>query len=392
LQSNKGRKKKKKRHFLDINFSAARVLVPIQTIMRSFKFIILPMNTFSVLVSLSLVAVFLTLPLSTIANTAATSVTPWGAMMRTTTTTTTKMPFLELRGGGLFGGKNNKSNALIYRESLEEQVMLLDEQLRHARTEISTVRERAKQQGKIDSLKRNRSISSNGKQKQVDKEEAKVRKQGEEEEKRIEKERRKEQKEALVRLQDEIRQLEQMKSELETLLETSANQIEELEQKLISQEKKTIEMEESYKKQIIELETTLGDVQRIQLQKLTELHQTKIDSAVKDALKAQEDVLRMKMEETTKRLSKEHAKDMEKEKSRSEKAVETERAKMRKLVRALALREKKLKLQQPSSFEENDDEDSENVIEQKSNIAKTTVKTTSSFNSPMKNPPTNRGR
>ena len=364
--------------------------------MRSFKSIILPMNTFTIMVSLSLVAVFLTLPFSTIADTTATrSVTPWGTMMRTTTTTTTttKMPFLDLRGGGLFGGKDNRSNAQIYRESLEEQVMLLDEQLRQARTEISTVRERAKQQGKIDSLKRNRSISSNGKQKRVDKEEAQILKQGEEEEKRIEKERRKEQKVALVQLQDEIRQLEQMKSQLETLLETSANQIEELEQKLTSQEKITIEMEESYKKQIIDLETTLGDVQRIQLQKLTELHQTKIDSAVKEALKAQEDVLRMKMEETTKRLGKEHAKDMEKEKARSEIAVETERKKMRKLVRALALREKKLKLQQPpSSSEKNDDVDSENVIEQKSKKARTTVKATSSFNNSMKNPPTNRGR
>ncbi|OEU10759.1 hypothetical protein FRACYDRAFT_193274 [Fragilariopsis cylindrus CCMP1102] len=286
------------------------------------------------------------------------------------------MPFLDLRGGGLFGGKDKRSNAQIYRESLEEQVMLLDEQLRQARTEISTVRERAKQQGKIDN-----------------KEEAQILKQGEEEKKRIEKERRKEQKVALVQLQDEIRQLEQMKSQLETLLETSANQIEELEQKLTSQEKITIEMEESYKKQIIDLETTLGDVQRIQLQKLTELHQTKIDSAVKEALKAQEDVLRMKMEETTKRLSKEHAKDMEKEKARSEIAVETERKKMRKLVRALALREKKLKAQQqPSSSKENDDEDNENVIEQKSKKARTTVKTTSSFNNSMKNPPTNRGR
>jgi chromosome segregation ATPase len=362
--------------------------------MRSFKSIVLPMNTVTIVVSLSLVAVFLTLPFSTIADTA-TSTSPWGTTMRTaTTTTTTTMPFLELRGGGLFGGNKNKSNAQIYRESLEEQVMLLDGQLRQARTEISTVRERAKQQGKIDSLKRNRSISSNGKQKQVDKEEAKLRKQGEEEEKRIGKERRKEQKEALVRLQGEIRQLEQMKSELETLLETSANQIEELEQKLISQEKITIEMEESYKKQIIDLETKLGDVQRIQLQKLTDLHQTKIDSAVKDALKVQEDALRMKMEETTERLSTEHAKDMEKEKARSEKAVETERKKMRKLVRALALREKKLKLQQQqsssSSFE---DDKNENVIEkQKSNKAKTTVKTTSSFNNSMKNPPTNRGR
>merc|ERR1712238_227656 len=76
--------------------------------------------------------------------------------------------------------------------------------------------------------------------------------------------------------------------------------------------------------------------------------------------------------------------------------------KMRKLVRALALREKNLRLRHPSlllsssssSSKENEDdnvnEDEDEDVNEKPTIAKTTVKSTSSFN-PM-NPPTTRGR
>jgi len=341
-------------------------------------------------------------------------ITPWG-----TTTPTTAMSVLEFRGGGLFGygsgsgygsstinkkkknKRKNKSNAQIYRESLEEQVMLLDEELRQARTEMTTLKERAREQGKIDNLTRNRINISNRKQQQeekvAEKENRRQKREEEEEEKRLEKKRQKEQKEALVMLQGEIRQLEQMKSELETLLQTSANRIEELEQELVSQENISIEMEESYKTQILELETELSTVQTTQLKKLTELHQTKIDVAVQEALRVQEIELCKKIEETTKRLGKDHAKEMEKEKLRSHKAVETERKKMRKLVRALALREKNLRLQHPSLLsslssskeDEDDNEDEGEDVNEKPIIAKTTVKSTSSFN-PM-NPPTTRG-
>jgi len=193
-----------------------------------------------------------------------------------------------------------------------------------------------------------------------------------------------------------------MKSELEILLQTSANRIEELEQELMSQENKSIEMEESYQTQILELEMELSSVQTTQLQKLTELHQTKIDVAVQEAVRVQEIEFCQKLEETTTRLGKDHAKEMEKEKVRSHKAVETERKKMRKLVRALALREKNLRLRHPSLLlssssskededeDDNGNEDEDEDVNEKPTIAKTTVKSTSSFN-PM-NPPTTRGR
>jgi len=237
---------------------------------------------------------------------------------------------------------------------------------------MTTLKERAREQGKIDNLTRNRINISNRKQqqeeKEAEKENRRQKREEEEEEKRLEKKRQKEQKEALVMLQGEIRQLEQMKSELETLLQTSANRIEELEQELVSQENISIEMEESYKTQILELETELSTVQTTQLKKLTELHQTKIDVAVQEALRVQEIELCKKIEETTKRLGKDHAKEMEKEKLRSHKAVETERKKMRKLVRALALREKNLRLQHPSllssspSSKEDEDDNEDEVV------------------------------
>mmetsp|Transcript_48080 Transcript_48080/g.54480 ORF Transcript_48080/g.54480 Transcript_48080/m.54480 type:complete len:357 (+) Transcript_48080:241-1311(+) len=319
--------------------------------MRSFKFItILPITAVAAVVVPSL-------------PTTISVITPWG------TPTPTTMSVLEFRGGGLFGygsgsgststmnmkkknRKKNKSNAQIYRESLEEQVMLLDEELRQARTEMTTFKERVREQGKIDNLTRNRINISNRKQQQEEKEAEKENKrqkrEKEKEEKRLEQKRQKEQQEALDMLQEEISQLEQMKSELEILLQTSANRIEELEQELMSQENKSIEMEESYQTQILELETELSSVQTTQLQKLTELHQTKIDVAVQEAVRVQEIEFCQKLEETTTCLGKDHAKEMEKEKVRSHKAVETERKKMRKLVRALALREKNLRLRHPS--------------------------------------------
>lgn len=331
---------------------------------------------------------------------------PWGTATATVAPMTTSMTLstmsktlLDLRGGGLFGGRKKKkrSVAQIYRESLEEQVLLLNQQLRQARTEVTTIRERAKKrrQNILDGTSsRARSVFNmrqESKEEQREKEEkAEEERQKQQEEERFEKERRKEQKETLLRLQGEIRQLEQMKDELEDLLETSANEIEELEEKLWSQESLTAELEESYKQKIIELETKLSDVQTTQLKKLTVLHQQKLDTAVKEALEAQEAEFRAKLEETTKRLTKEHAKEMEQEKLRSLKAVETERKKMRKLVRALALREKRLKLQRSSSSS------LDNSEKEESTAATTTTTTTSvksgssSFNKPI-TPPTSRG-
>uniref|UniRef100_A0A7S4ERD8 Uncharacterized protein n=1 Tax=Pseudo-nitzschia australis TaxID=44445 RepID=A0A7S4ERD8_9STRA len=301
----------------------------------------------------------------------------------TTGTAKTKQTLLDLRGGGLFGGGNKKSTTQIYRESLEEQVVLLNEQLRRARTDVTMLRENAKKRQEIRISGRSAMRVAKGKSKaKLSREEARARKEKQKEEDRLEKQRQKEQEEILLRSNLEISQLEKMKAELETLLETSARKIEELEQQLRSQETLTVELEASYQKKIAKLELQLNDVQTSQLEKLEELHQQRIDAAVKEALNVQEKEFAARMEDTTKRLTKEYAKAMEDEKLRSSKAVETERKKMRKLVRALALREKKLKLQSDPT---NDDETTEKTT------TTTSVRTgSSSFANPIK-PPTGRG-
>lgn len=287
---------------------------------------------------------------------------PWGTAVSTER-------LMELRGGGIFGGK--KSAARIYKDSLEEQVSLLNEQLSHARTEVATLRENAKKRHQAgSSLHRAKPTS-------LTKEEQKAAKEQAKQEEKLEKLRQKDQKEALARFQKEIKQLEQMKSELEKMLETSAKKIETLEEQLASQEDMTAKMEASFKEQIAKLEEQLASIQAAQEEKLTEIQQEKIDAAVLEALRAQEVEFRVKMEETTKRLTKEHAKEMEQEKIRSAKAVEAERKKMRKLVRALALREKKLKLQTPK--------------EESTTKEKTPVKTRTSSQQKQFVPPTSRG-
>ena len=286
------------------------------------------------------------------------SSSPWG-LERNAVASLTRLT-LNIRGGGLFG--TQKSAARIYKQSLEEQVLLLNEQLAHARIEVSTLRENAKQRHKAGRSPR-RAENNQTKQEQ-----------------KLERQRQAEQKEALARLQNEINTLEKMKAELEKMLETSATKIELLEEQLTTQESLTAKMEASFKDKIAKLEQQLEKVQTAQLEKLTEIHQQKIDAAVQDALRAQEAEFRAKIEETTQRLSKEHAKEMEQEKLRSSKAVETERKKMRKLVRALALREKKLKLQSPESAKE------------ESTKQKTVVNTTSSSSQKKQfTPPTSRG-
>lgn len=288
--------------------------------------------------------------------------TPWG-IQRTTAKATAARRILDIRGGGMFG--NKKSAARIYKESLEEQVLLLNEQLAQARNEVSTLRENAKKRHQAGS-----SLHRAKPKEEVSKAQSK-------QEDKLEKQRQKEQKEALSRLQTEIKTLEQMKGQLEKMLETSAKKIETLEEQLTTQGSLTAKMEASYKDQIAKLEKQLADVQNAQLGKLTEIHQQKIDAAVQEALRVQEAEFRAKMEETTLRLSKEHAKEMEQEKLRSSKAVEAERKKMRKLVRALALREKKLKLQIPSSKEDA--------------LPTTSVKTKTSSQQKPLTPPTSRG-
>jgi chromosome segregation ATPase len=302
------------------------------------------------------------------------SLSPWGVAATATTTTTTSSStrlLMDLRGGGLFGGKQ-KSSARIYKESLEEQVLLLNEQLGHARTEVATLRENAK--------KRHQAGSSVHRVKPA---ELSSKETDNKESSKLEKQRQNEQKEALARLQKEIKQLEQMKAELDNMLETSLMKIEVLEESLASQESLTAKLEASYKDKIAQLEQQLENVQTTQLEKLTEIHQQKIDAAVQEALRAQEAEFRFKMEETTKRLTKEHAREMEQEKLRSSKVVETERKKMRKLVRALALREKKLKLQSGEAA----------TSSKETTAAKTSIKTKSSSTSQNKQfiPPTSRG-
>ena len=311
------------------------------------------------------------------------SSSPWGVKATSTSTSTsvtsTSTLLMDLRGGGMFGGKQ-KSSARIYKESLEEQVLLLNEQLGHARTEVATLRENAKKRHQAgSSLHRVKPAEKGSSSKATAAESSSPDKQ----DKTLEKQRQREQKEALARLQKEIKQLEHMKAELDKMLETSAKKIEVLEESLSSQESLTAKLEASYKAKITQLEEQLEKVQTAQLEKLTQIHQQKIDVAVQDALRAQEADFRAKMEETTQRLSKEHSKEMEQEKLRSSKAVETERKKMRKLVRALALREKKLKLQSSGT-------EAATTLSEETSAAKTSIKTKTSQTKQFV-PPTSRG-
>jgi chromosome segregation ATPase len=230
---------------------------------------------------------------------------------------------LNIRGGGFMSymmGFGKQSAADLYRQTLEEQVLLLDRQLRQARDEMGILRKQfttrsAKPAPKISSQERTLL------------------------------------KQQLASLTSQVKQLERMKLELEDMLERESIKVQELTTKLAEQEQLTQALQEKYIKQLQTLQEQLELKAQKQLQQLQEIMEQRIQQATEVAHQAAMAQIGEKVAEATETLRLEKDQELEWERKRSVEAVEKEKVKMRKLVRALANREKKLFAKKTSAQE-----------------------------------------
>jgi DNA repair exonuclease SbcCD ATPase subunit len=213
-------------------------------------------------------------------------------------------PALCVRGGGWFSFGVGKVEDR-YRQSLEDQIQILERQARAAREETTQLRKLAKLAGR----------SSGDAASSIRQE--------------------------LVMLQKQVLQLETFKQEMEVLLKEEQDRSDELENKLIDSGSSELQLHNEHLIAMEQLEKTLLIKAKKQIEELNTL----MDLRVKESAdRARQEALKEMDKKITEAVSKVEIKlkmELEEERKKASDAVEKERAKMRKLVKALAEREKK---------------------------------------------------
>lgn len=196
-----------------------------------------------------------------------------------------------------------------YRKSLEDQIQILERQVRAAREETTQLRKLAKlTAGNSKTYGTGMTASL---------------------------------KEEIVMLQKQIIQLENFKQELELLLKEEQQRSADLQAKLETAGADALELHNQHLLAMEELEKKMLERAKKQLEELNALMDVRIKEA---AGKARRDALQEMDQKISEAVSKVEAKaktELEDERQKAADAVEKERAKMRKLVKALAEREKK---------------------------------------------------
>jgi hypothetical protein len=218
------------------------------------------------------------------------------------------------RRGGFFSMIVPMTAAEQYRQTLEEQVFLMDKQLRQARDELTVLRDqwsRKTAPPPDDSAKPSKSEVAALKQ-------------------------------HVAILTSQVTELTKMKDELLSMLEVEQAQVVALEEALKREKDLTKELQESYEEQLRELHLQLEQKASQQLDDLKRLMEQRVDQAAEAARKAAEKMVQEHIEMATNQMRLEQQRELAAERRRSDQAVEVERRKMRKLVKALAIRERKL--------------------------------------------------
>lgn len=211
----------------------------------------------------------------------------------------------------------HRDAAQQYRETLEEQVLLLGRQLRTAREEATQLRKLLKVAGET-----NRKATVN---------DIKVAKMNQTTLKK-----------QLATLREQITQLEKFQAELQKLLEEEKEKTKELERKLATESDKAVAFQKKYQAEIAQLETTLVAKTKKQLQELENLMERRVKEAAETARTKALQELEKQVASVEKKVQSKADQKLQNERRKAAEAVERERIKMRKLVKALAEREKKL--------------------------------------------------
>jgi chromosome segregation ATPase len=245
---------------------------------------------------------------SSAAATTTTVATTCAAGASSFTTRSTIATVSSVRGGGwFFFGSSRVEDR--YRKSLEDQIQILERQVRAAREETTQLRKLAK-------LTAGNSIAYGTGMTATLKEE-------------------------IAMLQKQISQLENFKQELELLLKEEQQRSADLQAKLETAGANALELHNQHLLAMEELEKKMLERAKKQLEELNALMDVRIKEA---AGKARRDALQEMDQKISEAVSKVEAKakaELEDERQKAADAVEKERAKMRKLVKALAEREKK---------------------------------------------------
>ena len=159
--------------------------------------------------------------------------------------------------------------------------------------------------------------------------------------------------------------MEILQKELETLLNDERKRATELEKQLKNGKANVQELIQTHDAEMKELQKTLDNMLQKQLNDLRKTMEIQIkeasEKAVKETLRKGEE----KLKEAVDKVQTKAQKELDLERQKSEDAVERERVKMRKLVKALADREKKL-------FSNHDQQERRGtVISNKSSMAST---------------------
>lgn len=227
-----------------------------------------------------------------------------------TTTTTTSYELLQVRGGGgrgwfgLFGSRVEDR----YRQSLEEQMLILERQTRAARDETMQLRKLAKLTGRGNPGESTIVASI---------------------------------KEEIAVLEKQIVQLEKFTQELQVLLKEEKERSALLEEQLIAAGVDALDLRNQHLLQMEQLEKAMLAKANKQLEDLNALMDIRIKEAADRARKEALLFMDEKISEAVSKLEAKARAELEEERQKAADAVEKERAKMRKLVKVLAEREKK---------------------------------------------------
>ncbi|CAB9516927.1 expressed unknown protein [Seminavis robusta] len=227
------------------------------------------------------------------------------------------------RGGAWYFGK--KSAARKYRELLEEQVNMLDRQLRQSQEELALLRRQLKTSQAILHRSGLKGASAEGQASKLA-----TLTENQDLKKRV------------ASLSKEILQLEKMRNEFQAIIQNQHMKMEELEAKLQEKELANQNVVAKYERELQSLKLDIETKYQKQIADLTNLMNKRVEEAAEHARQVALREMDAKIAQATEAERQRGEKLLEDERKRSEAAVEREKVKMRKLAKVLFEREKKL--------------------------------------------------
>jgi chromosome segregation ATPase len=233
---------------------------------------------------------------------------------------------IEVRGGGSggWGRLFRLPPAKRYSKLLQEQTFLLDRQLRQSEEELLQVKKRFKALQE-QQLQQTASSITKGRQREVA------------------------QNQSIHTLKQQVAQLEQeisritaMRDEIQIFLTEQQEKVQTLQDQLATAATESDAAKERFERQLTALQQELEAKTTKQLEELRIMMEKKTKVALEQARVSAAKELKEAVEKTEHRVEQQAEKRLQEEQRKAQKAVEQEKVKMRKLVKALAKREKKL--------------------------------------------------